>query len=104
MEGNNAMPLRISAKVSLRSNFAGTHLRAAAQAARNAYEVEQTNDCEVFGPWFDQMLMWVPVSVVMAGAALEASGNELAQDILEQAVQASFNGLSGHKKAIRTAY
>jgi hypothetical protein len=99
MEGNNVM-LTMSAKISLRSNFSFHHLQAAAQAARNAYEVEQTNDLEVFGPWFDQMIMWVPVSVVMAGAALEASGNELAQDILEQAVKPPLTVSRGTKELL----
>ncbi len=36
-----------------------------------------------FGPWFEDMLMLVPVSVVMAGAALEANANEIVQDILD---------------------
>ena len=73
------------ANINLRtkSSFALQHLRAAAQAARNAYEVEQANLAVEHGPWFDKMMLFVPVSVVMAGAALEANANEIIQDILD---------------------
>ena len=37
----------------------------------------------VHGSWFDDMMRLVPVSIVMAGAALEASANELIQDIID---------------------
>jgi hypothetical protein len=71
------------ATVSVRSNFAIHHLRAAVTAAHSAYKVEQANLNAEHGPWFDEMLVSVPVSVVMAGAALEASANEVIQDILD---------------------
>lgn len=80
---------RLSATARLRTNFAVHHLRAAAEAARRAYEVEQANVSEEFGSWFEGMILWVPVSVVMAGAALEAGANEVVQDILD-----GFTGLS----------
>ena len=67
------------ATLSLRSNFAINHLRAAARAARDAYKIEQANAKAEFGPWFDEMMRLVPISVVMAGAALEANANELIQ-------------------------
>jgi hypothetical protein len=70
----------------LKTGFAITHLRAAAQAARDAYKVEQDNAKAEFGPWFEEMMRLVPVSVVMAGAALEANANELIQDILDGSV------------------
>jgi hypothetical protein len=70
----------LSATLRVRSNFAVHHLRAAALAARNSYNVEQANLTAEHGPWFDEMMLFVPVSVVMAGAALEASANELIQD------------------------
>jgi hypothetical protein len=61
------------------------HLRAAAEAAREACNVEQSNQPQ-HGPWFDDMLRFVPVSIVMAGAALEANANEIVQDILDKLV------------------
>jgi hypothetical protein len=73
----------IRATGSLRTNFAILHLRAAARAAQSAYKVEQANATAAFGPWFDEMILWVPVSVVMAGAALEAGANEAIQNILD---------------------
>ena len=78
-----------AATFNLRSNFAVHHLRAAAQAARIAYNVEQANLTKEHGPWFDEMMLLVPVSVVMAGAALEAGANEVIQDVLD-----GFSGLS----------
>jgi hypothetical protein len=76
------MMATVNATARLRSNFAIHHLRAATQA-RHAYEVEQANTTADHGPWFDDMLSWVPVSVVMAAAVLEANANELIQDILD---------------------
>jgi hypothetical protein len=73
----------MTATLSLRSNFAINHLRAAWWAALKAYEVEQANDTTAFGSWFDDMMMIVPVAVVMAGAALEANANEIIKDILD---------------------
>src|ERR1035437_1463641 len=73
----------MTAHLNLRSNFAANHLRAAVIAARDAYKIEQENLSSEFGPWFDGMMVAVPVSVIMAGAALEASANELLQDILD---------------------
>ena len=70
-------PVTASARVRQRSDFAIQHLRAATRAARHAYEVEQANMTADHGPWFNDMLSWVPVSVVMAAAALEANANEL---------------------------
>ena len=66
-----------------RFNFATQHLRAATRAAKDAYEVEEANPTADLGPWFDDMMQWVPVSVVMAAAALEANANEIIQDILD---------------------
>ena len=73
------MKITTQATLSIRRNLAATHLQAAAAAARIAYEVEQGNDTNVFGAWFDQMIQTVPVSIVMAGAALEVSANEFVQ-------------------------
>lgn len=67
----------------LRSNFAIHHLRSAAEAARDAHAVEQENPGAPHGSWFDEMIRLVPVSIVMAGAALEACANEIVQDILD---------------------
>jgi hypothetical protein len=74
------------AKVNIRSNFAVSHLLAAHRSARNAREVEQVNASADHGPWFDDLMRLVPVSVVMAGAALEASANELIQDIIDGSI------------------
>jgi hypothetical protein len=71
------------ATLRLKTGFALNHLQVAADSARQAYKVEQTNRDTEFGPWFDGMMRLVPVCVVMAGAALEASANELLQDFLD---------------------
>lgn len=70
--------------MSVRRNFAATHLRAATVAAIRAHEVEKNNDTSQFGDWYSDMMQWVPVSIVMAGAALEASANELIQNVLDR--------------------
>jgi hypothetical protein len=85
-EGHGHMEIpnfTLDASVRLRTNFAIHHLRAAVSAARRAHKVEQANLTAEFGPWFDNMMVWVPVSVTMAGAALEAGANEAIQDILD---------------------
>jgi hypothetical protein len=66
--------------------FAVSHLLAAHRAACEAREVEQANVSADHGPWFDHMMRLVPVSVVMAGAALEAGANELIQDIIDGSI------------------
>lgn len=83
MEMMDRLNFTSQATARLRTNFAIHHLRAAVGGARQAYEVEQTNLTAEFGPWFDEMLVWVPVSVTMAGAALEAGANEAIQDVLD---------------------
>jgi hypothetical protein len=67
----------------LKTGFATSHLQIAAHSARSAYEIEKPKATG----WFDEMMRLVPVSVVMAGAALEANANELIQDILDNSVQ-----------------
>jgi len=74
------------AKLNIRSNFAVSHLLSARRAACEACEIEQANVSADHGPWFDDMMRLVPVSVVMAGAALEASANELIQDIIDGSI------------------
>lgn len=74
----------MSARLSLRSNFASQHLKVAIRDARNAHVVEQTNDIAQFGPWFDDMMMYVPVAVVMAAAAVEANSTEITQDFVDE--------------------
>jgi hypothetical protein len=71
------------ATASLRTNFAIHHLRAAARAAWSAHEVQQANATAEFGPWFDEMILRVPVSIAMAGPALEAGANEIIQNFLD---------------------
>lgn len=73
----------MSAKLSLRSNFATNHLRVATQAAQSAYSIEHASDTSQHGTWFDGMMMHVPVAITMAAAALEANCNEIIQDILD---------------------
>jgi len=75
--------IRMTATLSLRSNFATNHLRAAVRAARGAYDAEQANDTAGHGQWFDDMLMLVPVAVVMAASALESNANEILKDVLD---------------------
>jgi hypothetical protein len=69
--------------LSIRGDFAILHLQAALRAANNAREVEGTPGDGAFGTWQDEMLVWVPVAVVMAAAALEANANEVIQDIAD---------------------
>jgi hypothetical protein len=66
-----------------RSNFAIAHLKAAAHSAREAHRVQTANLGTRHGPWFDEMMIHVPVSIVMAAASVEAAVNEWAQDILD---------------------
>jgi hypothetical protein len=54
-----------------------------------AHAVENPNTCAEMGPWFDEMLRLVPVSIVMAGAALEANVNEILQNIIDEHQQFS---------------
>src|SRR5947208_16169748 len=89
----------VMATLSLRSNFAIHHLRAATKAARDAYRVEQDNLDAEFGPWFDDLMLSVPVSIAMAGAALEASANELIQDLLDGHAHSP---LTGSRKQLLT--
>jgi hypothetical protein len=70
--------------LSLRSNWSSNHMRAALRAALAAHEVERSNDVKHHGPWFDDMMMHVPVAIIMAAAALEANCHEIIQDILDQ--------------------
>jgi hypothetical protein len=65
----------------LKTGFAASHLQIAAQSARKAHEIEKANAAGC-----DEMMRLVPVSVVMAGAALEANANELIQDIIDGSV------------------
>jgi hypothetical protein len=74
----------MSATMSIRSNFATHHLRAAIRDAHNAHVVEQANDTTNFGPWFDGMMMHVPVAVIMSAAALEANSSEIIQDRVDE--------------------
>jgi hypothetical protein len=91
--GRTCAPFRLdeltaSGRLSLRSNFAVNYMRVAIRDAQAAYDVEQANDTNHFGSWFDDMMMHVPVAVVMAAAALEANINEIIQDILDKSPHA----------------
>jgi hypothetical protein len=76
-----------NAKLSLRSGFAGNHIRAAIRDAREAYDLEQNNDTTQLAAWFDDILAHVPAAIVMAAAAFEANANEIVQDYLDQPSQ-----------------
>jgi hypothetical protein len=78
--------------LSMRANLAGYHLRSALGAAKSAYEIEQAHQNEEFGPWYEQLVVFVPTAVVMAAAALEAKANELIQDILDKPSLFSLSG------------
>lgn len=71
------------ATLRLKTGFAPSHLKIATKSARIAYDIEQANSGAEFGPWFDGILEVVPVSIVMAAAALEANANELLQDMID---------------------
>jgi hypothetical protein len=88
------MKITTTASLTVRTNFAGNHLRASVRAAREAFAIEQANDTSKLNVWFDDIVMLVPVSIVMAGAALEANANELIEDVL------SSRTLSDAKKAL----
>jgi hypothetical protein len=79
-----------SAVLRLKTGFGFSHLQIATRSARNAYKIEQAHTKEPFGEWFSGMMDVVPVSVVMAAAALEACANELLQDILDGSAHISF--------------
>src|SRR3954468_4630831 len=80
-DGITVRTIMVSTKATARSktNFSVLHLRAAAHAAREAYEIEQPQ----YGDWFLEMYRLVTVSIVMAAAALEANANEIVQDNLD---------------------
>ncbi len=67
----------------LKVSFSFNHLLVAADAARNASRIEEANRSGASGDLLSEMMRCVPVSVVMAGAALEASANELIHNILD---------------------
>jgi hypothetical protein len=69
--------------MTVRRNFAGAHLSSAISAAKRAHVVESNNDTNVFGGWYTEMMEAVPVAIIMSGASLEASANELLEDILQ---------------------
>jgi hypothetical protein len=73
-----------NARLKTRSNFATQHLRSAIQDALGAHAVEQANDTSNCGPWFDDLMMHVPTSVIMSAAALEANSNEIIQDLIDR--------------------
>jgi hypothetical protein len=80
------------ATLQIKTGFAANHLLVATDSARKAHVIEQDNVDKPMGDWFDGMLRAVPVSVVMAGAALEASANELLTDILDGSARLTLTG------------
>jgi hypothetical protein len=82
--------------MTVRRNFSGPHLASAIRAAKRAHAVEAANDVSVFGEWYADMMEAVPVAIVMSGASLEASANELIEDVLGG--QASLLVTSGKKQ------
>jgi hypothetical protein len=77
-----------TAVMQVKTGFPASHLQIAANSARSAYEIEKAHATG----WFGEMMRLVPVSVVMAGAALEASANELLQDILDGSAKLPLSG------------
>lgn len=73
----------VAAVAKLRSNFSMAHLKSAVHAAREAHRVEQENKEAEHGPWFDQMMVHVPVAVVMSAASIEAAVNEWTKDRID---------------------
>lgn len=67
----------------LRSNLSMAHLKSALHAATEAHRVEQENKEAEHGPWFDQMMVHVPVAVVMSAASIEAAVNEWTKDRID---------------------
>jgi hypothetical protein len=90
------MRVAVSATMTVRRNFSGPHLNSAIRAAIRAHAIEAANDVSVFGEWYTDMMEAVPVAVVMSGASLEASANELIEDVL--AGQTSLLVTSGKKQ------
>jgi hypothetical protein len=86
-----------SAVLRLRSGFTLPHLQAAISAAREAYKIEQEKR-QATGQGFDEMLRSVPVAIIMASAALEASAHEHLQDILDR--PAHFRVDESHRKLL----
>jgi hypothetical protein len=83
------MRMKVTAELfmGVRSDLAQHLLRAAAQAARTTYDIEIAGDAKTTGPGFDEIMRSVPVSVIMSAAVLEASSNELIQDVLDGKVR-----------------
>jgi hypothetical protein len=77
------MIITSQATLRVRSGFALIHLLVATESARTAHQAEPADKDTPLGPWYDKMMRSVPVSIVMAGAALEAQANEILQDILD---------------------
>jgi len=77
-------PQVVGAELNLRTNFSVAHVRAALHAAEQAYAVEQNNEGQPHGAWFDQLLIHVPVSIVMSAASIDAMVNEWTQDVLDK--------------------
>jgi hypothetical protein len=77
------MRMSMSATMTVRRNFAGPHLHSAIRAAKRAHTVETESNTNVFGDWYTELMEAVPVAIVMSGASLEASANELIEDLLQ---------------------
>jgi hypothetical protein len=90
----------MTATLGLRSNWSIIHMRTAIRDARAAFDVSQNNDIATHGPWFEDMMVHVPVAILMSAAALEANCHELIQDILDQPAGAGVFS-EGHRRLLK---
>ncbi len=67
--------------LSQRHNFAVQHLIAASRFARMCFSVEQDQNNNTFGPFFDEVISYVSAAVLSSVAALEANINEVFSDV-----------------------
>ena len=70
----------VTATGSVRTNFALQHLLGAARFARRAWEVEQANAGQPFGPFFEELIHLATAAIILSVASLEAFANELFAD------------------------
>lgn len=70
----------LTASLSMRSNLSAWHIIAAANFARNAWQIETANSGKPFGDFYQEIASNVMAAVFFAVAALEANINELFKD------------------------
>lgn len=82
-----------------RSNFAVQHLMSAARFARLCHKIEQENEGNRLGSFYDEIISYVTAAVFASVAALEANINETFADAMDGFI--SFQDLTStelHKK------